>query len=445
MSIGLREEMEAFLVEELLSLWRLYIGFSAERGATLGHDRAWHVATPFQNLVGQARCLWFWSRLARSPWGEAADLDRARSVARFMDTRLRDEEHGGYSWCLRGKWRRPDTRKHVYGQAFDLYALSEFARVASDATAAARARELFALLERHAHDPLHGGYWECHDAGWRRIPQASDILGRLGPLKTYNTHLHVMEALATYVDLTGEELARERLREVADLIQTRCVRPDVAMASDVFGEDWSRVEEGTLGHASPGHDVEMVWLMMEARAGLGEPPRARLGLYSAVSEAAHAHGLDAGAGGLYGSCPPGVAASDRMKVWWAQAEGLVHAARMWRTTAQPRRLRALESIWGFAQEGLRDRERGGWVAERRADGSTAGFKTGGWRTPYRDGRAILEVLALLDLSRAEEGAGGVGWTCVRARAPRTFRRTGHPWGRWWPGLRTGMESVLSHG
>jgi mannobiose 2-epimerase len=141
----------------------------------------------------------------------------------------------------------------------------------------------------------------------------------------------------------------------------------------------------------------MVWLMMEARARLGEAPTARLPFLEAVSVAAHEHGLDARDGGLSNSGPPGEPAADRAKVWWAQAEGMVHAARMWRMTSQPRWLGALERIWDFVERELRDREHGGWLAERRPDGTAAGFKTSDWRTPYHDGRALLEVLGLLDL------------------------------------------------
>jgi len=59
-----------------------------------------------------------------------------------------------------------DCDKHLYGQAFALYALSEYAIAAGDERAARRAEELFDLVERHARDRSHGGYREFLHRDW---------------------------------------------------------------------------------------------------------------------------------------------------------------------------------------------------------------------------------------------------------------------------------------
>ena len=80
-------------------------------------------------IVTQARTLWLFSRLARAGHRRDECLDAANVGYRFLTEKMWDAEHGGFYWevdVTGEKQLKPD--KHLYGQSFALYALSEYYR-----------------------------------------------------------------------------------------------------------------------------------------------------------------------------------------------------------------------------------------------------------------------------------------------------------------------------
>src|SRR5690606_10224740 len=89
-----------------------------------------------------------------------------------------------------------DDRKHIYGQAFAIYALSEYFLLTHDDHAREAAIAVYRLLEQHARDRQHGGYFEELGRDWRHrrdMPAGQRFMGPRGT-KSQNAHLHMMEA-----------------------------------------------------------------------------------------------------------------------------------------------------------------------------------------------------------------------------------------------------------
>lgn len=90
------------------------------------------------------------------------------------------------------------SAKQTYGQAFALYASSEYAATSGDATARSLAREVFQLMQRHLHDTRYGGCVEVLDAAWQAETGMRSALGAPAATKLVNTDLHVLEVLTGY-------------------------------------------------------------------------------------------------------------------------------------------------------------------------------------------------------------------------------------------------------
>ena len=134
-----------------------------------------------------------------------------------------------------------DCDKHLYGQSFALYALSEYAIATGDELVARRADELFELLERHARDRSHGGYREFLHRDWS-APETHEIgyLGKPARVKTLDTHLHLLEALTRYTDLrAGDAVVRSALNELMWVLGNTVVRKRHGACTDRHEEDWS--------------------------------------------------------------------------------------------------------------------------------------------------------------------------------------------------------------
>src|SRR4029077_3707519 len=92
-----------------------------------------------------------------------------------------------------------DDSKKIYGQAFYMYALTEYHQAFKDtednnSPALRRANELFELIEAHARDSREGGYFEVRQRDWSEAPDNRLSEKDMDEKKSMNNHLHILEA-----------------------------------------------------------------------------------------------------------------------------------------------------------------------------------------------------------------------------------------------------------
>src|SRR5690606_18132645 len=130
-----------------------------------------------------SRILWTFSAAARRYPENAVYREMARRAYDDLRERFADREHGGYLWSVTVDGRPDDDRKHIYGQAFAIYALSEYFLLTHDDHALEAAIAVYRLLERHARDRQHGGYFEELGRDWRHrrdMPAGQRFMGPRG-------------------------------------------------------------------------------------------------------------------------------------------------------------------------------------------------------------------------------------------------------------------------
>jgi cellobiose epimerase len=348
-------------------------------------------------IVTQARMLWLSSRLVREGRGGAAMREAARQGYRFLMDRMWDREHGGFYWEVDRTGRTVVAPlKHLYGQAFGLYALSEYARATGDAQALADATRLFEVLEAKAHDAKFGGYIEFFSRDWTQAPaDVAPYLGVPAGLKSMNTHLHLLEAMSAFYRASHLPLAAIRLAELATIESTTVVRKTAGACTDQYERDWTPRLTPSTARASYGHDLENIWLLVDAYDALQQPVAPLVDLFRALFDNALAHGYDPAAGGFFDSGPLGQDADRRGKTWWVQAEALVSALTMYRITGERRYADVFERTWRFVDQHQTDWTDGEWWETVAEDGATTGDKAHRWKAGYHNGRAMLECLRLL--------------------------------------------------
>src|ERR1700722_1914534 len=105
-----------------------------------------------KGLIVNSRILWAFSAVHRLR-PEPLYFEMAGRAFDYVMNRFWDPQHGGAFWRLGDRGNVLDDSKKTYGQAFYIYALTEFHRAFGSRTALERAQFLFDLLEKHAHDP----------------------------------------------------------------------------------------------------------------------------------------------------------------------------------------------------------------------------------------------------------------------------------------------------
>ena len=311
-----------------------------------------------------------------------------------------DQQFGGFYWEVDSSGRVSRPEKQIYGQAFALYALTEYATASGDSSAKVTANEVFRLMETKAHDQRYGGYRDILQRDWTplsstRTAHAHDRV----PVKRMNTHLHLLEAITTFVALTDEPLARERLIELILVNSNSVVRKDIGACTEKYLESWQPFDGPNDQRVSYGHDVENIWLLMEACRTAGIAENLLADLYRTLFKYAFHYGFDRKEGGFYNSGFFNAPADRREKIWWVQAEGLVAALQMYRLTREPLYWNCFTLVLDWIVKHQVDWKHGDWYQMVDDKGKPSGVKAGPWKGPYHNGRAMLRCLDLLDYAQ----------------------------------------------
>jgi mannobiose 2-epimerase len=386
------ETLEAQL-DLILAFWDERV-IDPRGGYALGHDvHGEPTGDDARHLVTQARVAWFFARLARSPYGERRHLGWAAHGVAFLRDRMWDADHGGFFWEVGPEGAREDC-KHLYGQAFGVFALSEFARAANDDEARRLAIALGERIQREAHDDRYGGYVESRERDWSPVPPGAP--GRIGypsQAKTINAHMHLLESFTSLAVLRPGEWLPHALRELILVLSGAALGDRERTFAEPLEVDLTPPRDY---RSSYGHDVEGVWLLMRACREAGVPDGPLVPLYRSLWETTLDHGMDWDRGGLFQSGPHGRPADRREKVWWTQAEALPSALEMLRRTGDERYKRTFELTLGWIVEAQADWAGGDWHAVVDSRGRPSGDKSGAWKDPYHQGRAVIECLEALE-------------------------------------------------
>lgn len=402
--------LRTLLGEELTGRWYPAAIDREFGGFHQNFDREWS-ARPDDNrfLVYQARMAWTAAAFAEfEPSRREEFLGYAHHGIAFLDSTMRDKEHGGFHWILSREGEidpKLGDEKHVYGIAFVIYAASKVHAVGGDEWALQVARDAFDWLEAHAHDAERGGYFEAlkrdgtaitnYDPA-APIAERQDRLGVYYGFKTMNSHIHLLEALAELARVDDRPIVRERLREVFLIVRDK-IAVEPGALNLYLTRDWRAIP----AHDSFGHDVETAYLLVEAAEALGMPDdETTWSMARSLVDHALDWGWDETNGGFFDKGDSFAAGPlDTTKVWWTQAEGLNALAVMNHRFGKEtdRYAKALGKQWDFIHKRMLDRDFGGWFSETTRAGALLGdgAKANQWKANYHASRALMNVSRIL--------------------------------------------------
>lgn len=349
-------------------------------------------------LVTQARTVWLFSRAARAGYGDRKQfLAAADHGYKFLRAKMWDAKHGGFAWEVDATGNtRTKPLKHMYGQSFALYALAEYAMASGRKDVLDFTNSFFRLLEAKAHDKQFGGYLEFFNEDWTpaALTEPSYMAGN-SSVKLMNTHLHLMEALTTYYRASKLPLARERLLELMAIESHAVVRKGIVACTDQYQRDWTPILDGIGARVSYGHDLENIWLLVDAAEAAGVPIAPYMELFRENFAYSMKYGWDAVNGGFYYYGWFRQPAENRVKSWWVQAEAMVSALMMYRLTGDPQYWNVFEKTWVFIRDHQIDWKAGEWWQSVDDSLKPSGDKASGWKGGYHNGRAMIEGIAIL--------------------------------------------------
>lgn len=375
------------LLEELLSWWSekvlLPVGF---QGRVKDDGQA--VEDAPRGLILGARLLWTYSAAYRVT-GKKAYLASAEMLYHYLKKAFFDHECGGAFFEITHDGKPLRDYKHVYAEAFVIYALSEFYRASGREEALSDAYQFFDFIEK-AHDDTFGGYFEVlHRDG----THAKEILGtNQDPAqeKTMNTSLHIMEALTALLRVKEDKKVRARLKEMFEIFLDKIVNPATGHFFMFFDRAWHH--DGFA--ESYGHDIEGSWLIAEAAEVLGERESIERAGKNALfmADAVLKDGM-APTGALESEYDPVSGKRTDRYSWWEQNEAVVGSFNAYQISGEEKYIVQAEKTLDMILSYHIDRENGGYFPYLKADLTPMhGDKANMWICPYHNGRMAMELL-----------------------------------------------------
>ena len=389
----LREETRKEVLFNILPYWSSS-GLDDVNGGFIGradsqNNKIWDAG---KGAILNTRILWSFSACYKR-FKDEAYLSLAQRAYDYLTEYFLDAEHGGVYWMLDANGKPLDDRKHVYAQSFAIYALSEFYGATGDHKALGTARELFDLIETQCADHELRGYLEGFDRIWK---PAED--GRLSDLDRYapkstNSHLHILEAYTNLYRYSPGSFLASRLSNLCHLFLDKMIMPDQPFMTEFFERDWTRLSRDI----SYGHDIEAVWLLIDAAEVLGDNALldSLLDRLIPIAWSVLQTGIDADGGVTNRGTLEQI--NDYQKHWWQQAEAMVGFLAAYRFTEESVFLQAANKVWDFIKTYIVDQKYGGWRETVQRDGRPVpADKIRSWKGPYHNSRAMLEVIARVE-------------------------------------------------
>src|SRR6266498_3092205 len=164
-------DMREDLGDKILPYWHDTTLDRTNGGYVLADDVEGRRAATEKQLVTQSRLIWTFSRVHQKGYTDDRRnyLKAAEHGYRFLIDHFLDKKNGGYFWTTDLSGKVLNDRKILYGESFVIYALVEYYRASGDKESLRRAMDLYHEVQKRAHDPKNGGWFEHFTFDWTPI------------------------------------------------------------------------------------------------------------------------------------------------------------------------------------------------------------------------------------------------------------------------------------
>lgn len=344
-----------------------------------------------KGVILNSRILWFFAN-KYTLLQQEEDLDYAKYAYRFLIEKCWDKQYGGVYWALNADGTVYEGMKHIYNQAFAIYALSSYYEASKDEEALERALMLFKLIEEKGRDTY--GYMEAFTQDWAPISNEklsdNEKLCEDGVIaeKTMNTLLHILEAYTELYRVSSNLIVEEKLREILEIIRTKVYDSKKHILGVFFDAQLNNI----CDMHSYGHDIEAAWLLDRAAEVLGDEC-VRQETYAYTKEIAYKT-LEVAFDGKAMNNERFKDEVDTTRVWWVQAESIVGFINAYEKTEDKVFLETAQKLWDFIKEYLIDPRSGEWYWDLDSTNQPVSKKpiVEPWKCPYHNGRMCFEVI-----------------------------------------------------
>lgn len=151
----------------------------------------------------------------------------------------------GWFWTCEKDGTPKNRSKLTYGHSFAVYCLSEYAMASGDPGGLEWALRTWELIQTNIADNQRGGYYEFLEEDWSK--KRPGKYG--GDRKSFDVHMHLMEAFTNLYEATGDRIHRDKTIEVVDLIFSKMVNVSPSIVKETAPRPWAPSGSYTSDHS----------------------------------------------------------------------------------------------------------------------------------------------------------------------------------------------------
>ena len=344
-----------------------------------------------KGCILNSRILWFYSA-AYQLLNKQELLEKADHAYAFLSEHFYDSRYGGVFWSVKADGTPEDTTKHIYNQAFAIYALSVYYQAGRKKEALNLAYSLYHIIESRCRDAE--GYFEAFSRDFS--PVSNEKLSENGVMaeRTMNTLLHVLEAYTELYKADEFYAVGDSIRDILRIFKFKVYDSDKEICRVFFDKSYHSLIE----LESYGHDIEASWLIDRACQVLDDKAyyEEMLPVIEQLADGALKNGMDTDNQAMNNECESGTV--NAKKVWWVQAEAVTGFYNAYQN--QPDRteyLKVSENIWNYIQKYIINSKTGEWIEDISPDNTAKPNQAlaHAWKCPYHNGRMCIEMVRRL--------------------------------------------------
>jgi mannobiose 2-epimerase len=177
-----------------------------------------------------------------------------------------DKDYGGFFWLVDRNGKPIQDHKQNYGQAFAIYALSEYYRATNELESLNLAQALFQLMEKHTYDKGDNVYIEATTREWEKLDYNRLSENDMASDKSMNTMLHILEAYTNLLRVWDDTQIHTQIHSIIETFQCFIIDHKTGHFKCYFDKQWHSLSD----NISFGHDIEGSWLSVEAATLLSD-------------------------------------------------------------------------------------------------------------------------------------------------------------------------------
>lgn len=384
---SIKSAIDQELTDNILKYWLNYAPDKLQ-GGYVGEVNNENVVkhSADKGCVLNTRILWSFAA-AYNHYHEKRYLQEAERAFHYIMDHFYDHVKGGLFWLINSKGTPIDKRKQIYANAFGIYAFAEYYKASGDERALQEAVSLFGIIEMKSLDRSKGGYFEAFNEDWSPIADMRLSAKDMNTSKTFNTHLHILEAYTNLMKVWKSDQLKTALKDLTELILSRFYDDQTGHFHLFFDDNWKLKSH----EISFGHDIEAAWLITEAVQRLQDHTlmKRMTTMAEQVAQATLNEGIDSD-GSIYYEKKKRL---DTDRHWWPQAEAMVGFMNAYQITGEEKYLNAIDKLWSFIRNHLiMPNGEWYWSVDENYTPHLHIPKVNMWKGPYHNARACIEMI-----------------------------------------------------